>query len=168
MINGALSNFDGVTRLSRQKIGDGSATLEDSRHRNEDELIEVPVMKLDSLPAEMFTNLKFIKCDVEGHELNVFLGGEQTIRLHRPVVQFESTVTDQRTNHVFRFFRDIGYLGVHFLGNAYLHHSDLTSIPHYKFGLGGHRDFLFLPPEAVGTTIPLNLSKQFPKTALVF
>lgn len=142
VINGALSNFDGVTRLSRQKIGDGSATLEDSRHRDEDELIEVPVMKLDSLPAEMFTNLKFIKCDVEGHELNVFLGGEQTIRLHRPVVQF-GEYGHRRTNDVFRFFRDLGYLGVHFLGNAYLHYSDLTSIPHYKFGFGGHRDFLF-------------------------
>jgi hypothetical protein len=30
--------------------------------------------------------------DVEGHERNVFLGGEQTIRRYRPVVQFESTV----------------------------------------------------------------------------
>ena len=46
------------------------------------------------------------------------------------------------------------------------HYANAESVPHYKFGMGGHRDFLFLPPEAIGTTIPLHLSRQFPLAAL--
>jgi FkbM family methyltransferase len=52
-------------------------------------MLDVQVTRLDAMTDEIFRNLKFIKCDVEGHELNAFLGGEQTIRRHRPVVQFE-------------------------------------------------------------------------------
>jgi hypothetical protein len=55
---------------------------------------------------------------VEGHELNVFLGGAQTIRRDRPFVQFESTVTDQRTQDIFHFFRSLGYSGVLWLGET--------------------------------------------------
>ncbi|SHH40465.1 FkbM family methyltransferase [Bradyrhizobium erythrophlei] len=140
VMNVALSDLDGEMNLSRQRIGDGSATL-------------------DTIADEIFSKLKFIKCDVEGHELNVFLGGAQTIRRHRPVVQFESTVTDQRTQDIFHFFRSLGYSGVLLLGGAYLHYSNPDTVPHYKFGMGGHRDFLFFPPEAIGTTIPFNLSE---------
>jgi hypothetical protein len=105
---------------------------------------------------------------VEGHECKVLLGGEQTIRRYRPVVQFESTVTDQRTQDIFQFFRGIGYSGVLLLGNRYLHYSNPDRVPHYKFGMTGHRDFLFFPPESIGTTIPKNLSRQFPQIALDF
>ena len=168
VMNVALSDLDGEMSLSRQRIGDGSATLEVSRRRSEDETLNVQVTKLDTIADEIFSKLKFIKCDVEGHERNVFLGGERTIRRYRPVVQFESTVTDQRTQDIFQFFRGLGYSGVLLLGNTYLHYSNPESVPHYKFGMGGHRDFLFFPPEAIGTTIPFNLSRQFPQTALDF
>ncbi len=168
VMNVALSDLDGEMSLSRQSIGDGSATLELPRRRNEDETLNVQVTKLDTIGDETFSKLKFIKCDVEGHELKVFLGGEQTIRRHRPVVQFESTVTDQRTEDIFQFFRGLGYSGVLFLGNKYLHYSNPEGVPHYKFGMGGHRDFLFFPPEAIGTTIPLHLSRQFPSATLEF
>jgi FkbM family methyltransferase len=166
--NIALSDLDGQKSLSRRRIGDGSATLEATRRRNTDATFNVRVTKLDTIADDLFSQLKFIKCDVEGHELNVFLGGEQTIRRYRPVVQFESTVTDQRTQDIFQFFRSLGYSGVLFLGNAYLHYSNPDRVPHYKFGMGGHRDFLFFPPESIGTTIPIDLSRQFPQIALDF
>ena len=165
VLNVALSDHDGHSRLSRQKIGDGSATLEPSRQRLDNEKLDVVTVRMDDLPDATFSHLKFIKCDVEGHERNVFLGGEQTIRRHRPVVQFESTVTDEATAEIFRFFRGLGYSGVMLLGDAYLHYSKADQIPHYKFGLGGHRDFLFFPPEAVGTIIPTELFHRFPQAA---
>jgi FkbM family methyltransferase len=168
VMNVALSNSDGSMNLSRQRVGDGSATLEVARRRSTDATLDVRVTRLDAMPEETFRNLKFIKCDVEGHELNVFLGGEQTLRRHRPVVQFESTVTDPRTQQIFQFFRRLGYSGVLLLGNRYLPDTNPDAVPHYKFGMEGHRDFLFFPPEAIGTTIPLDLSRQFPKTALDF
>jgi hypothetical protein len=58
--------------------------------------------------------------------------------------------------------------GVLLLGDTYLHYSNPDTVPHYKFGMGGHRDFLFFPPEAIGTTIPFNLSRQFPKPLSIF
>jgi FkbM family methyltransferase len=168
VLNVALSDTVGTMSLSRQKIGDGSATLEITRRGNDDATLDVQVTKLDAVSDGRFMKLKFIKCDVEGHELEVFLGGNQTIRLHRPVVQFESSVADEKTFSIFRFFQEIGYSGVLLLGNQYLHYSDFNKIPHYKFGMGGHRDFLFFPPEAIGTTIPFDLSRQFPQVALEF
>jgi FkbM family methyltransferase len=168
VLNTALSDSDGQMRLSRRKIGDGSASLEASRHRPNDDAIDVPATRLDALSGDLLANLKFIKCDVEGHERNVFLGGEQTLRRYRPVVQFESTVTDEQTPQIFQFFRGLGYSGVLLLGNQYLHYSNPDSVPHYKFGLGGHRDFLFFPPEAIGATIPRYLSAQFPAAVLKF
>lgn len=168
VMNVALSDSDGKKSLSRQGIGDGSATLEATRRRNTDATLNVQVTQLDTIADEIFSKLKFIKCDVEGHERNVFLGGEQTIRRYRPVVQFESTVTDPRTQDIFQFFRGLGYSGVLLLGNTYLHYSNPDNVPHYKFGMVGHRDFLFFPPESIGTTIPTNLSRQFPQRPLDF
>jgi hypothetical protein len=49
-----------------------------------------------------------------------------------------------------------------------LHYANPDAVPHYKFGMEGHRDFLFFPPEAIGTTIPSDLSRRFPQTALNF
>jgi hypothetical protein len=167
-MNVALSDLDGQRSLSRQRIGDGSATLETTRRRNTDATLNVQVTKLDTIADETFSELKFIKRDVEGHERNVFWGGQQTIRRYRPVVQFESTVTDQRTQDIFQFFRGLGYSGVLLLGNRYLHYSNPDNVPHYKFGMVGHRDFLFFPPESIGTTIPNSLSRQFPQIALDF
>ena len=168
VMNVALSNSDGSMNLSRQRVGDGSATLEVARRRSTDATLDVQVTRLDAIADATFPNLKFIKCDVEGHELNVFLGGEQTLRRQRPVVQFESTVTDPRTQQIFQFFRGLGYSGVLLLGNRYLPYANPDAVPHYKFGMEGHRDFLFFPPEAIGTTIPLDLSRQFPRNALDF
>jgi FkbM family methyltransferase len=80
VMNIALLDLDGEMNLSRQRIGDGSATLEVTRRRSTDATLNVQVAKLDTIADEIFSKLKFTKCDVEGHELNVFLGGAQTIR----------------------------------------------------------------------------------------
>ena len=77
-------------------------------------------------------------------------------------------MTDTRTQQIFRLFRGLGYSGVLLLGNRYLPYTNPDAVPHYKFGMEGHRDFLFFPPEAIGTTIPLDLSRQFPRNALDF
>jgi FkbM family methyltransferase len=51
-----------------------------------DGIIEVPIHKLDSYN---FTDVDIIKIDVEGYELFVLQGGEQTIMKYRPVIQTE-------------------------------------------------------------------------------
>ena len=156
----ALSNAPGMAVLARQRIGDGSASLQPSRRRDSSETITVALTKLDDM--QNLAGPKFIKCDVEGHEHQVFLGAEETIRKHRPVVQFEAIAAE--TPDLFSFFLDLGYSGVMLLGDRYLPYTNPDKVPHYKFGQGGHRDYLFFHPEAVGATIPLSISRQFPRT----
>jgi FkbM family methyltransferase len=168
IINVALSDAEGTLNLARDRIGDGSASLEASRHRAGQDRLDVPVKRLDALPDDLLAQLKFIKCDVEGHERSVFRGGEKLLQRFRPVVQFESSVDDAQTLQIFQFFRGLGYSGVLLLGDSYLPYANPDNIPHYKFGLGGHRDYLFFPPEAIGTTIPQSLAAQFPADTLKF
>jgi FkbM family methyltransferase len=152
-----LSDCEGHAMLGRQKIGDGSASFQNSRHRNGGEILTVPTIKLDTIERDL-SNLKFIKCDVEGHELNVFLDAEQTIRRYRPIIQFEAIPDDARD--VFDFFLSLGYSGVMMLGGRFLNYTSREA--HYKFDAARHRDFLFFPPEAIGMTIPSRVYRQFP------
>jgi len=168
VLNVALSDAEGTLNLARDWVGDGAASLEASRHRAGQDTFEVPVTRLDTLSDDLFAGLKFIKCDVEGHERSVFRGGEETLRRVRPVVQFESTVDDAQTSQIFWFFRDLGYSGVLMLGDSYLPYANPDNVAHYKFGLAGHRDYLFFPSEAIGMTIPRSLWAQFPAETLRF
>ncbi|MCK1402014.1 FkbM family methyltransferase [Bradyrhizobium sp. 4] len=156
VMNTALSKEPGTATLTRARVGDGSASLEPSRLQVDQ--LNVPLTTLDSM---CIPNLRFIKCDVEGHEMNVFSGAELTLRALRPIVQFEALPAE--TAKLFSFFEALGYSGVMFLGNRYLPCSNPDRVEHYKFGLEGHRDYLFFPPEAIGSTIPPSIYRQFPK-----
>ena len=161
VLNIGLSSIDGVAYLARDKVGDGSASVESSRRRDTQEILSIPVTRLDAAELDL-KNLKFIKCDVEGHEHDVFRGAEHIIRTYRPVVQFEAIPDDAQ--NIFDFFIGLGYSGVMLLGGRYLNYSRREA--HYKFGLAGHRDFLFFPPEAIGTTIGPDIYRQFPAEVL--
>ncbi len=63
------------------------------------------------------TRIAFIKCDVEGHELEVFQGGEHILRTHRPVLMFECEERHHlryRSQDVFDFLMSLGYSGSFF------------------------------------------------------
>jgi len=69
--------------------------------------IQIVVTPLDGLylpPPD------FIKCDVEGHELEVFQGAEQLLRKHKPSILFES-YSQNSDNHVAapKFLQSLGY-----------------------------------------------------------
>ncbi|WP_441258987.1 FkbM family methyltransferase [Bradyrhizobium sp. 521_C7_N1_3] len=154
-IGSALSDCRGAAQLTRQRVGDGSASLCLERGKTGDEMISVPLAPLDDLALR---NVKFIKCDVEGHELGVFNGARRLIETSRPVIQFESLAANAL--NLFSFFEQLGYLGTMYLGNQYLPYRAGWQVPHPKFGLGGHRDFLFFPETAIGSTIPLSLYRR--------
>ncbi|QHP74263.1 FkbM family methyltransferase [Bradyrhizobium sp. LCT2] len=156
VLNTALSKEAGRATLTRCRVGDGSASLEPGRLQADQ--LTVPLATLDSMHMP---NLRFIKCDVEGHELNVFSGAERTIKSSRPVIQFEAVPTESAD--LFSYFENLGYSGIMFLGDRYLPCNNPDEVKHYKFGLCGHRDFLFFPPEAIGTTIPTTVSRHFPR-----
>ena len=134
--NVALSNAAGTASLLRQRIGDGSASLEPERIRDDSQGIRVAISALDDISG--ISNVSFIKCDVEGHEFNVFEGGRRLIERHMPIVQFEATAAE--TKRLFDLFEGFGYVGFMYLDNQYRPTSDLAKVPHRKFGMSGHRD----------------------------
>ena len=58
--------------------------------------------------------MRLIKCDVEGHELEVFRGGERLLRAQRPILVFECEARHHRHDTpaaVFAFLAGLGYEG---------------------------------------------------------
>lgn len=63
------------------------------------------------------TPVRLIKCDVEGHELEVFRGGERLLRAQRPLLLFECEERHHRrhtSGEVFAFLEGLGYQGCFF------------------------------------------------------
>jgi FkbM family methyltransferase len=81
----ALSDFVGEATFAIRKHGDTSSlrTASDGSREIRVEVTTADCMLRD-LPA-----ISLIKIDVEGFELEVLRGAEETIRQHRPVVYFE-------------------------------------------------------------------------------
>jgi FkbM family methyltransferase len=72
--------------------------------------ITVPVRRLDQLG---FTNVGFVKIDVEGHELEVLEGAQKVLECYKPtvVIEIEQRFHDRPIEEVFRVFEDYGYAG---------------------------------------------------------
>jgi FkbM family methyltransferase len=100
-----------------------SATLEPPSQRTEmDDSYMVSVTTLDDYFRQ--GNLKgvtLIKCDVEGHELEVFRGGSRLLSVHRPHLLFECEVRHRSSgsvDEVFSYLADLGYEGVGLSGDG--------------------------------------------------
>ncbi len=88
--------------------------------------IDVPVRKLDDYN---FTNVSFIKIDVEGHESRVLTGGRQTILREKPVILIEIEqrhLDEQPMLKVFEQILELGYQGSFLYGNSRLPLSDFS------------------------------------------
>ena len=147
LIKKALSNRTGVASLTipikgGHKLGPSLAHLSTDQAENGLTQTSVTTTTVDQFCEEQkISQLKFIKCDVEGAELLVFEGAEKTLERFRPAVlsevetehlkKFNTSPTD-----VFNFFFKIGY-------RAYLLcDGDFKYITHPE----GDRNYFFLHP----------------------
>jgi FkbM family methyltransferase len=76
----------------------------------------------------------FIKCDVEGHELDSFFGAEAVLTTDRPILLFECEVRhnpDRTVTEVFDYLQDLGYRG------SFFWHGDLLDVR--QFDLEAHQ-----------------------------
>lgn len=94
--------------------GSGNASAANLSGRNDVEVVECQVQTLDSYTATSGTRVDFIKCDVEGAELLVFQGGQQTIARDLPIVFSEilrkwSAKFNYNPNEIFQLFQGLGY-----------------------------------------------------------
>lgn len=81
--------------------------------------IPVELQRLDDQPFVREMPVDLIKIDVEGHELEVLLGGMETIRRYKPVLILEDNAEQRDT--IRNLLGREGYQGLHF--------SELTGLP---------------------------------------
>lgn len=116
VIDAAVSSQPGTMWLHRPQNGPSpGASLTPSPRGNG---VSVPVLSLDEFFADRTRQpIHFIKCDVEGHELSVFQGGESILTTDRPVLLFECERRHHLNNQidsVFQYLQSLNYDGFFF------------------------------------------------------
>jgi len=119
----ALSDTVGSVTLyiPTNKVSKGSspgATIVENKDRKETGLTEtVSTETLDTYCASKAIKPDFLKIDVEGNELNVFKGGIETLKKHKPkiIVEIEARhVGQEQVLETFQFLESLQYKG-HFI-----------------------------------------------------
>jgi FkbM family methyltransferase len=148
----ALSNASGKAKLNVpvQRGGTPGATLERPNSTLQTQSIEVQTTTIDEFYDGRFSRpISFIKCDAEGHELEIFNGGRKTIEEDTPVLLFECEVRHHSREKMFRtfeFLHSINYAGF-FFHKSELHpladfDPDIYQAPDMKHSAN---NFLFYP-----------------------
>ena len=151
VIEKALSNETGQAKLFLAGPNLGCATLE---HQNPQcDSITVATMTLDSCLKNLRIDgpISFIKCDVESHELNVFHGGQNTLRRDKPVLLFESgNLRAGRASFepVFQFLQSLGYRGYFFADWELIPVENYDSSIH-DIDPAAYQNFVFTHPDTV-------------------
>ncbi len=113
----ALSDFSGVGKLSSFKTTDANQGSSSLVRKIGGRVFDVKLKTLDEWATSIkLSSLKLIKIDVEGHDLAVLKGGENTIKKFKPIVIFElnkdflSSKKDDIVNYDFyEFFNSLSY-----------------------------------------------------------
>lgn len=156
LVNQGLSSEPGTLTMHRPEAGSGMASFEFEEGENL-ETIDIPVIRLDDYVAENdVSNVSFIKCDVEGHELPVFLGAEQLLRRDMPALLFECHISEAEDGKLFDYLTGLGYDGYFFhvepkdhkslfgkTRGRWEHFSEFANLSHVKPGIQ-HRNYVFV------------------------
>ncbi|MGH8166637.1 MAG: FkbM family methyltransferase [Woeseiaceae bacterium] len=163
IVNQGLSSAPGVLRMRRNAAGSGTASFHHGSARDLEEL-DVSVTTLDDYLREAGAGpVRFIKCDVEGHELEVFRGAEAILRRDGPMLLFECHHGEAEEGALFEFLTNLGYDGaffhvepadhrslLHKTRGRYVHFSQFDRYPYARPGLR-HRNYLFArAPDRIG------------------
>lgn len=103
--NYGLSDIDGVLYWMFDPNHPGNAYLSDKGD------IKVPVKRLDDCDFMKNERVDFMKVDVEGMELEVFLGAIELIKKNKPTILYESVVEGQfeKYKQVDDLLKSLGY-----------------------------------------------------------
>lgn len=120
-----LSSKPGEMQLFIPGTGSSSpeATFEQPERYEAGFYQPVQVATLEQILKDEQRPIRLIKCDVEGHELDVFKGGESILRKHKPSLLFECEARhhpEGNMNRVFTYLEELGYQGSFFLGRKRL------------------------------------------------
>lgn len=156
IVRKGLSSAPGILKMRRAEPGSGGASFHYGPADNLEE-IDVPVTTMDEfISTNKISNISFIKCDVEEHELEVFRGGEHTLSKFMPTLLFECHETEARAGDLFSYLTNLGYDGFFFYVSPSDHKSLLRNnkgkyLPYSQFGdypyprpSVQHRNYIFL------------------------
>lgn len=105
----AATNKTGKTKLYICPTNDGGHSTSKDKIWEHEETIEVPCMKIDDYVKEkQLDHVALIKIDVEGAELEVLKGAEETIKKYHPSVVFESHLNVDLVG-IYKFFKTKDY-----------------------------------------------------------
>lgn len=154
--NVGLSSSSGELLMRRPKSGAGAASFHIDPAANWEEF-KVPVLTLDDYVAKAgIERVHMIKADVESHELDVFRGGEATLRRDLPALVFECNHQLAGDGELFEFLYSLGYDGHFFFVDPKDHRSWLhknrgsyqsaSRFADFAYGRAGvdARNYLFL------------------------
>jgi len=138
--NKALSDHCGNEFLYRNEVGSGGASLNEQALF---EKFEVEVISLDEyFKSKYFPKISLIKCDVEGHELNVFKGAENILKEYKPFLLFECHHEAAKEGNLFSFLTGLGYKGHFFYKRQMIDYSEFEKFA-YSHSDVSHRNYIF-------------------------
>ncbi len=109
VIHAAASDKSGTGELWTVGHGTGTEGMSSMRRREiHGRSLPVALIRLDDLDA---SDVRFIKIDVEGHELNVLRGAEETVRRDRPTLLIEVEERIQPVEPLIGLLTGWGYAG---------------------------------------------------------
>ena len=109
VINAAASDEAGTGQLWTVGHGSGTEGMSSMRRREiHGGSLSVPLIRIDDLDVK---DVRFIKIDVEGHELNVLRGAEETVRRERPRLLVEVEERIQPIEPLVSLVTSWGYAG---------------------------------------------------------
>lgn len=103
----------------QRHLGRASVVVPSSRSDLEHDRVPIQLQRLDDAIAEEQASISLIKCDVEGHEHEMLVGAEQTLRTSRPtlVIEIEQRHRELSVDETFSFLQGLGYGGFAARGN---------------------------------------------------
>ncbi len=147
VIRKGLSSNAGLQHLFRSEPGSGGASLNKRQGTEDRQAIPVDVTTLDSYYDE-FKDVAFIKCDVEGHEHDVFKGARRLLERDKPCLLFECHRDEAKKMDLFSYLTSLGNDGFFSNKKKMIHYSRFEKYP-YRRENEHHRNYIFMHPDFI-------------------
>ena len=121
--------------------GGGSIESISPEHMNE-QAVSVEMISLDEIQHSFPRPVRFIKCDVEGHELSVFKGAVDLLQTDKPTILVE--IHQGQVESVDKLLRSYGFTGSFISQNKRIPIDQFADHP-YRKPSEVHRNYIFEP-----------------------
>jgi FkbM family methyltransferase len=148
----ALSDKEDKTTLyipenRNEPSSPGATIVEPKIKKGIEKTEEVLTGTLDSYCAKHNLHPDFLKIDVEGNELPIFMGGAETLKKHKPKIFVECEVRHvgrERVLETFRYLQSLGYNGSFIRDTDFVPLKDFDIEVHQNLGLKPYcNNFIF-------------------------